>query len=434
MKGFYLLIFNLLFYFSIADAQQLDWAKSIGGASFDWGYSIAVDDSGNVYTTGTFNGTVDFNPGSANYNLTSAGGFDVFLTKFNSTGNLLWAKSMGGANTDVALEIGIDFSGSVYVTGYFAGVADFDPGSGVLNLDASSTNYTDIFISKFDSYGNLIWAKGIGGINTDIAQSIALDSQGNVYTIGKFTGSVDFNPGPGLFILTATSNSDSDMFILKLDPNGNFILAKQIESISSAPSNLAIAVDDSANIYSCGTLSGIADFDPGMGVYNLTSAGSSDIFVSKLDAGGNFVWAKRMGGTGSEAATSIALDSYGNIYTTGLFNGNVDFDPGLGNYNLSSPIGEDIFISKLDVLGNFVWAKQIGSSLNNSEIGISIAIDDSNYVYSTGLFRGTADFDPGPGVFNLTAVPNALSYPDAFISKLDASGNFEWAVKMGGSK
>jgi len=188
----------------------------------------------------------------------------------------------------------------------------------------------------------------------------------------------------------------------------------------------SIAVDGSGNVYTTGYFQGTADFDPSAGIFNMTSAGGTDIVVSKLDLLGNFVWAKQMGGALNDRGYSIAVDGSGNVYTTGYFQDTVDFDPGPGTFNMTSAGLEDIFVSKLDLLGDFVWTKQMGGTSDDNSN--SIAVDGSGNVYTTGRFFGTADFNPGAGIFMLTSAGNW----DIFISKLDLLGNFVWAKQMGG--
>jgi len=416
------LLIALFIVIILSNAQSYQWAKSMGGNDEDVGTSIAVDGSGNVYTTGYFWGTVDFDPGVGTFNLTSVGFHDIFISKLDAAGNLLWAKSMGGADDDWGLSIAVDGSGNVYTTGYFRGTADFDPGAGTYNL--TSVGESDIFISKFDASGNFLWAKSIGGTYFDHGKSIAVDGSGNVYTTGSFQGTADFDPGAGTYSLT--SAGVYDFFILKLDAAGNFLWAKNIGGTSDDHCN-SIAVDGSGNVYTTGSFRGTVDFDPGAGTSNLTSAGNSDIFVSKLDAAGNFGWAKNMGGTNFDEGNSIAVDGSGNVYTTGYFRGTADFDPGVGTNNLTSEGYFDIFISKLDVAGNFVWAKSMGGSFQDE--GYSIALDGSGNVYITGYFQGTVDFDPGAGTSNLTSAGSR----DIFNSKLDSAGNFLSANSMGGT-
>ena len=426
--GFMKYIFTIvtLLFFSCLQAQNVNmvWAKSMGGASNDLGRSIAVDALGNVYTTGYFSGTADFDPGPGTYNLTSAGYSDIFISKLDASGNFVWAKDMGGSGAAAYGEsIAVDASGNVYTTGYFTGTADFDPGAGTYNL--TSAGGRDIFVSKLDSSGNFVWAKRMGGASGDEGYSIAIDASGNVYTTGDFQGTTDFDPGAGTYNLTSAGGRD--IFVSKLDASGNFVWAKDMGGTSNDFGN-SIAVDALGNVYTTGDFLGTADFDPGPGTYNLTAA-YVDIFVSKLNASGNFVWAKDMGG-GAATGNSIAVDASFNVCTTGNFNGTVDFDPGAGTYNLTSVTGGfDIFVSKLDSSGKFVWAKKMGGDSTYDNQGNSIAVDASGNVYTTGQFNGTVDFDPGPGTYNLTSAGQG----DIFVSKLDASGNFVWAKRMGGT-
>jgi len=405
-----------------AKTQTLDWAKQLGGTSREIGNSIGIDSSGNVYTTGRFEGIADFDPGADATELTSFGGIDVYISKLDAAGNYVWAKQMGGTGDDAGISMAIDPSGNVYTTGSFQGTADFDPGTDMANLTSAGSN--DIFISKLDADGNYVWAKKMGGTGNDIGHSIAIDASGNVYTTGRFEGTVDFDPGPGTTNLT--SEGGTDVFISKLDAEGNFVWAKQLGGTNNAEGR-SIAVDASGNVYTTGFFAETADFNPGAIVFNLTSAGSNDIFVSKLNASGNFVWAKQFGGTGNNIGNAITVDASGNVYTTGRFGSTADFDPGAGTANLTSAGGLDVFVSKLDASGNYVWAKQLGGA--GSNVANSIAADTAGNVYTTGYFQVTADFDPGPDTANLTSVGGS----DVFISKLDASGDYVWAKQLGGT-
>jgi alpha-tubulin suppressor-like RCC1 family protein len=394
-----------------------------GGSANDFSESIAVDSTGNIYTTGSFQGTADFDPGTGTFNLTSTGGADVFVSKLDPSGNLLWAKNLGGSSNDIGFSIAVDSSGNVYTTGYFSNPgADFDPSAQSFSLRSAGGD--DIFVSKLDPSGNLIWAKGFGGSSTDLGYEIAVDSTGNVYATGYFEGTSDFDPSAGAFNLT--SNGERDVFVLKVNPSGDLLWAKNFGGVNTE-TGYSLAVDGTGNVYTTGTFEFTADFDPGAATTNLSSAGGSDVFVSKLDSSGNLIWAKRFGGSSDDSGRSIAVDSSGNVYTTGYFQGTVDFDPGAATTNLTSAGSDDIFISQLDLSGNLIWAKRIGGS--GVDNGNSIAVDSTGNVYTTGLFSGTADFDPGAVTFNLTTAGQT----DAFVSKLDPSGNLLWAKRIGGS-
>lgn len=405
-----------------ASGQTFQWARAAGSNGDDEGQSVSVDASGNVYTTGYFWGTVDFDPGPGTANLTSAGEYDIFVQKLDAGGNFLWARSFGSSAYDEGYAIHATASGTVYLTGSFEGTVDFDPGPGIANL--SAVDDEDVFVLHLDAAGGLLWARSFGGNNDDEGYGIHVDATGNVYTTGYFRGTVDFDPGPG----TATLSSVlfDDVFVQKLDPAGNFLWARSFGGLSN-DKGYGIDVDASGNVYTTGTFFGPVDFDPGAGTTNLSSAGLDDIFVQKLDASGNFLWASAFGGIGADGGYAISVDAAGNAYTTGYFRGTVDFDPGAGTATLSAAGLSDIFVQKLDAAGNFLWARAFGD--DDDDEGQSITLDAAGDVYTTGSFEGTVDFDPGPGTTNLSAGDDE----DVFILKLDAAGNFFWAASFGGN-
>ncbi|MEQ8908418.1 MAG: SBBP repeat-containing protein [Vicingaceae bacterium] len=413
----------LLFAFSSSlKAQDYEWARSFGSTSTDIGSSITIDVSGNVYTTGYFEGTVDFDPGVGVSNLTSNGNYDVFIQKLDASGNFLWAKSFGANANDVGLSIAVDASGNVYTTGYFWNTVDFDPGAGTFNLTAPG-GWFNIFIQKLDASGNFQWAQSYGGGLPDLGYSIAVDASGNVYTTGYFQQTIDFDPGPSVVNLTSVGNDD--VFIQKLDASGNFVWAKSFGG-GSDDQGFSISVDASGNVYTTGNFKSTVDFDPGAGTANLTAVSNADVFVQKLDASGNYLWAKSFtGNTATDVGRSVTVDLSGNVYTTGNFWSTVDFDPGLGTANLTSAGIQDVFVHKLDASGNFLWAKRLGGGARDE--GYSIAVDTSGNVYTIGFVTGTIDLDPGPGVTN----PTGAGFEDIYILKLDAFGNYLWAERFG---
>lgn len=339
------------------------------------------------------------------------------------TGDYESALRIGSTGYDSGIAIATDANGNVYVTGYFEGTVDFDPGAGVTNL--VSAGDFDIFVTKTDGAGNMLWARRMGGLSREVAYGIAVDGSGNVYTTGVFPGTVDFDPGPGTANLTSAGSND--VFVSKLDSAGNHVWAKRFGAGGSDVVE-GIAVEESGHVFTTGSFSGTVDFDPGAGTANLTSAGGHDVFVSRLDSAGSYVWAKRFGGTGGESAKGIAIDGAGNVYTTGNFTGTADFDPGALAANLTSAGETDVFVSCLDSVGNFFWARRFGGiSYDNGE---AIAVDGSGAVVTTGLFYGTVDFDPGAGTANLTSTGES----DMFVSRLDSVGNYLWAKGLAGSE
>lgn len=417
--------------FGHAGAQQvvLDWAKQLSGYSQDeyaTGNGIALDQNRNVYTAGSFSGSVDFDPGLPTAFMTSAGGiyFNAYVSKVDAQGNFLWAKQLGGVSGTEAYGIALDRLGNVYTTGYFQDTADFDPGPAVYKLETGAFDGS-IFISKLDSAGNFVWAKKIGNGSWDAGSSLATDDQGNIYVSGQFDGTVDFDPGTGVTNLTAIG--DNDVFIVKLNTDGNFLWAKQLGGLNGTIENRSITIDRLGYIYSTGTFSGTLDFDPDAGTANLTSSGWGSIYISKLTKDGNYVFAKKIGGQYSSVGNAIKVDNHSNIYTAGFFSSTVDFDPGAGVANLTSSgsgIDFDVFVLKLDSLGNYSWARKLGGTSFEDCKGMDI--DARGNVYTTGYFSGTADFDPGTASYPLTSIGS-----DIYISKLDSSGNFVWAKQTG---
>ncbi len=407
----------------LGQGVSFDWAASFGKAASN-SYSICGDSMGNVYSTGWFFRTQDFDPGPDSLNFTTTSSDDIFVSKLNAAGNLVWAKHMNGTWKAYGASISTDEVLNVYVSGGFNGTVDFDPGAGAHTLTNSSHQYYDIFICKLDSSGNYAWAKKIGGAVNDFACSMIADRTGNTYTTGYFEGTVDFDPSAGTHQLT--SSFGSSVFVIKLDDNGNFIWAKNLGG-TSFTTTCSIVKDDAGNLYITGNFEGTQDFDPGPGIFNLTSSGAQDVFICKLDSAGNFIWAKSFGGSSTDEGYSITADQTGHIFCAGYFQSTVDFDPGAGVFQMTSLGSQDIFITKLDTTGNFIWAKSIGGA--GSDEARSIAVDSSGNIWVAGNFSLTDDFDPGVGVFPLSS----SSYEHVFVLKLNSNGDFIWAEKIGGS-
>jgi len=298
------------------------WARRFGAALDENINSICTDSQGNIYLTGDFAVSVDFDPGPGSHILTSSGNEDAFVCKLSSSGNFMWALSMGGIEEDKGNSITIDKESNVYVLGEYQSTVDLN--TGPATDSSTALGGSDIFILKLEPTGEYIWSKHIGGGHTDYGMSMKADKSGNLFLLGAFLDSADLDPGPGIQMLTSTGYSD--VFVSRLDTSGNLIWVKQFGS-TQVEFGHDIDVDANGNVYSIGYFRSSIDFDPGSGTFILSTSSTydTDVFISVLDIDGNFVWAERMGGTGSDYGRSIAVDLVGNIYGCGFFNGAASF-------------------------------------------------------------------------------------------------------------
>jgi hypothetical protein len=331
-----------------------------------------VDASGNVYLTGWYGShTIIFD----SITLTNAGQNDMFLVKYDATGNVLWAKSIGGTGDDFGYSAAVDAWGYVYVTGYFESPS-ITFGSFTLPqaLSNGSENST-VLLAKFDSNGTLQWTTNAAGTGGDYGNSVAVAPEGNVYVTGYFKSTIIIFGSD-----TLTNAGTWDMFLVKYDGSGTVLWAKSAGG-AYYDGGLAVAVDAIGDAYVTGLFeSPTITF----GSYELTNAGSagySDMFLVKYDNYGNVVWAKSAGGTGIDEGYSVAVDVSGNAYVTGSFSSSaITFDSNV----LMNAGYDDIFLVKINASGNVRWAESLGGT--SSDEGYSVAVDDAGNVYLTGRF------------------------------------------------
>ena len=386
------------------------WVGQIGGTDWDEAESMVVDSEGNVYTIGWYSSTMDFDPGEGISLLTANNEPNIFILKLNAFGEFVWVKqiSVGDLDYNSTLNIDIDNYSNIYITGSFLGSFDFDPGNG--NNYLTQSDQENIFILKLNTLGDFIWVKSV---EAPAVFSFDIDNADNLYMVGTFSGTIDFDPGPSTYFLS--SNSWKEGYILKLDAFGNFLWVKKMETKA-----FSIVIDGENNIFLSGTISGTTDLDPSPENYYLTSTiGQINNYLLKLDESGNFLWAKVLEGNANAKNRSIQVDHQNNIYMVGEFYGTIDFDPNQGTFYLTSDEWKNTYLLKLDESGNFVWAKILEGDWS---LGWSIGIDNDNNVFVVGNFYETIDFDPGPENYYQTAI----GIRDAFILKLDESGNFGW--------
>jgi hypothetical protein len=438
MKTLLLFIAVLFTNFCFAQGPQFAWAKAFSqstNTSTGIVASVAYDNIGNVYTVGNFEKTLDFDPGSSVFNLTSIGDNDIFICKLDASGNFVWAKQISNpvlfSNQPKALGVAIDNNQNVIVTGIFEDSIDFDPGIGVTNLNSGTGASKNIFLLKLNSLGNFQWAKNWKGDYQSAVfaktVTIGIDANNNIITTGNFENTVDFDPNAGVYNLSTTFGN-TQPYISKIDSSGNLVWAKTFASSGFTGANaFSLSLDNVGNIYTAGDFKSTVDFDPGAAVANLTAVGTYNYYVSKLDNAGTFVWAKQITQTQYSRNIFIACDNNSNVFIAGAFTGTSDFDPNASTFNLSTSTTttENIFVCKFTSAGNFAWAKQSNNAINMYPT-ITAITSKNNNLYITGHFEDTIDFDFGTGVFNLVS----QNLNDAFILQMDSAGNFKWVKQL----
>ncbi len=394
---------------TFAQGPEWVWAQSAGGTDDDYGSNVSTDAGGNVYITGFFySDSITF--GSTI--LTNKGHHDIYLTKYDSNGTVLWAKSAGGTDPDYAYSVATDAAGNVYLTGYF-----YSPsitfGSTVLTNGGA---FGDIFITKYDSNGTVLWAKSEGGISDDVAYSVSTDNWGNVYVTGFFySDSITF----GSTILT--NKGHNDIYLTKYDSNGTVLWAKSAGGTDDDRVN-SVSIDEEGNVFITGYF-----WSPSITFSSTTltnaGAGYADIFITKYDSTGTVLWAESAGGTIHDYAISVSTDAGGNVYVTGLFQSSSITFGSTVLTNANEGYG-DIFITKYDSNGTVIWAKSAEGI--SSDYGYGVSTDAGRNVYVTGSFFSSSI------TFGSTVLSNAGG-ADIFITKYDSNGTVLWAKSAGGT-
>jgi len=228
---------------------------------------------------------------------------------------------------------------------------------------------------------------------------------------GSFQGTADFDPGPGTYDLTSAGSQD--FFVAKYSSAGALLWARRMGGAGNDGGG-PVAVGAGGDVYIAGNFANTATF----GTTSLVSSGANDVFVLKLDSAGNVVWVRGMGGPSNDMQGALALAPDGAVCATGRFSGTATF----GTTSLVSSGAYDIFVLRLDSVGNVSWAKRMGGT--GDDIGSGIAFGADGSIYSAGRFSGTAAF----GSINLIS---AGSF-DIFVAKVDSAGNVSWARSMGG--
>ena len=373
----------LLISFNQLINAQGNWLRSAGNTAGEETKDAVFDSNGDLVMTGFFNGT--FNTGVTT--LTSSGNTDIFIMKMDGDGQLIWAKSFGGAASVSVNALTVGNSGKVHITGVFSGNAEFDPDASTITLTSSPSVF---YTAKYDTDGSFLWAFQSGAYGSYYGCDIALDDAENLYS---------------------TYQINNSLGLQKRAPNGTLVWTKALNSNSLIKGN-AIAVDNFGHILLAGVFRNYTDFDPGPGNVNYYGSLTENAgFVEQLDTNGVFLWVKPLFTNISADYYDLTTDLSGNVFLVGEYRANCDFDPGPAVYlHSTSEISSNAFVQKLDSTGNFKWVKTIDGAFYES--GRGIAKDVSGNIFITGLWQGDTDFDPGPNVVNL---PTSNSW---FVEKL----------------
>ncbi len=396
----------------------------LGNPSSVSGFAVAVDDAGNVYAGGSFSQSLEMDPGTGSFIISSNGNTDGFLAKYSSSGDLIWAKAIGGADNDYIQAIDVDTTGNVYVTGSFRGSVDF--GGSVL----TSAGDDDIFAVKYDTDGQHIWSKRHGGTGNDEGRSIRVDKSGNVALCGAFNDTMDMGTGT-----LVASNAYSSAYVALLNNNGNTLWAYGFGNTGFGFDRaVGVAYDDAGNIYATGSFSGTnVNVAPAPDTFLLHSNGSADFFNIKYNAAGEFQWAFNIGGTTGDVSFAMDATPAGDFYITGYTNAStIDVDPGADTVLLSGVISnhvQDILVAKYNTDGEYQWGFRIGKQAN--DIGRGIKVDAQGNVFVCGLTGGEdVDFDPGIGTHLLSGDIGTLNA--TFLAHYTSNGEFVDAFTLDG--
>jgi len=413
MRILLILISTLTFstHSSLAQLADWVWARAGGGSANESGYSVATDNSGNVYVAGTFSSNsvvFDTTTLSTAFFMKPA----LFLVKYDTYGNMVWARTAQG-KVSYGMALAVDQVGNIYITGGFeSATIVFD--SVTLSLDSLGS---DIYLTKFDTNGNVVWAKRTGGIFNDQSYCITIDSAGDIFIGGIF--GMTFNFAGNTLISTGTSR---DLFFAKYSSNGTELWAKSAGGNYEDILN-SIALDSIGNIYLAGQFQSTQMI---IGNDTLINNGQWwDSFIIKCDQFGNPIWAKNPGSIEDDYAKSIACDNSGNIFISGNFRGSsISFDSTtLVNSNTQN---YDIYVAKYDSNGFLQWGKSAGGSSHDQSL--AMCLDANSNVYVTGFFESLSiNF----GAFTLTR-PSSNG-AEAYLACYDSNGNELWVKKGTGA-
>ncbi|MCG3165097.1 MAG: hypothetical protein POELPBGB_00858 [Bacteroidia bacterium] len=410
MRKIVVLIFILnLVQLCNAQTPQWIWAKYGLHTDYTEGFAVCIDSEGNTYLSGFFKGnTLVFGNTTLTNSDNTNSTFDIFIVKYDSDGNLQWAKSAAGpAADDWCYDMTCDALGNVLLTGFFRGSS----------ITFSNTTLTNpgFFLVKFDGLGNVIWARdAIGNCET---RSVVTDENNNIFITGWFNTSTlqieNITLTNGGFVGT------KDYFIAKYDPSGNVEWAKKAGGIGN-DQGMGVSTDLSGNVYVTGDFKS-STITFGTITLSNTNSDSLDVFVAKYNSEGTVIWANKEGGMSSDGGQCIVTSPVGNSYVTGWYYSST-FQFGNNTINRVGPWGnKDMFVAKYDSTGNVIWSKSVVSIYDVN--AWSIALDMSENIFIAGGYAGTVDF----GAFSLVS---SGGIDPAFVVKYNSEGTEQCAFKL----
>lgn len=403
-----------IFLVKIAPSGTVLWAKTFGGADGDQGNSVAVDASGNVILTGWFaSANISFDSTVLNNSGTASS--DLFIAKYDSSGDLIWAKSAGGSINDRGYGVSTDAYSNIFVTGWYSSPT-INFGTGVLSNAGSATN--DIFLVKYDANGTALWSNTIGGNNNDAANACATDASGNTYVTGNFvSSSINFGTG----VLTNAGSGTNDLFITKYDPSGVSLWSASAGGINEEMGN-GIAFSGN-NVYLTGNFSSPTVTFGSTPALTNAGAGTNDIFLAGYSSTGTANWSNRAGGIDADEGKCVCTDASGNAFISGSFNStSITFGTGtLSNFSTGT---KDLYVAGFNNSGNSIWSLKVGDSAD--EIGKGIACSsNSGAIYLGGMFNS------GLVSFGSNTIYKGCG-DDVFYAKLDVTTGMQEASSSPG--
>jgi hypothetical protein len=432
MKSNYITVVVLLFSINVF-SQGFEWVQHIGGTGHKYVNKSVMDDSDNVYLAGYFFGEADFDTSENNsviFNTTDSNNIKAYVSKYNNVGDLEWATVIESSNIVYANTLSIDNNG-IYVAGQFIENVDFDSGTTVLTSSISSG--FKMFVAFYDLNGNFQWVVDwTSSTAKTTPKDLLLDSQGNLHITGSYYEGI-LKPDP-ISDIDSYSSTRQKGFWITLNNLHEYVQSKQFGDIANTWYNYDdvdnAILDESGNILISGNFRGSFDFDFGSGT-TLLENDNGGSFFAKYTLGGTLIWAKQLERVETQ---KIACDDDGNIFATGTYGGNVDFDPSDASEYFVQAFGTyyDNYLLKWDSLGNFNWAFGFGGNYGPSDRSYDIELD-ANTVYITGsiTFAGDIDFDPDPiDEYNITT----YGFADYFAARYSTDGDFIWAVNLNGDQ